>query len=237
MKSKARSEEDTVIGNAHLSSLIAGGRGSPRRMCPCRAAGGVLLASLIVLVVAGLAACQETRTSSLNRPLPPKPRRLPRVPADARADALVLNLAATSLDTNGNGYPDLIHATAYLFDRRYPPAIYEEGAFVFLVFPTGQTGAGADPLHRWRIEGAELQRARAPSAFGQSYRFRLSLLDDGTDVLPMSMVDIVTRFEPADGRDPVYAGEVSSIQLGRRVVLPQLKWHEETEPTVTVDGP
>ncbi len=36
--------------------------------------------------------------------------------------------------------------------------------------------------------------------------------------------------QPADGRDPVYAGQISSIQLGRRVLIPQPTWRQQTQP-------
>ena len=107
----------------------------------------------------------------------------------------------------------------------------EDGTFVFLLFVSGEVGrANAQPIRQWRIEGAELQRAQARSAFGESYQFKLSLLADGTDTLPIAAADIVCRFEPADGRDPVYAGQISSIQLGRRVLVPQPTWRHQTQP-------
>jgi hypothetical protein len=173
--------------------------------------------------------CQSTRSyGGYHRPLPPEPRPLQPAPPDARANALVLNVSAASLDTNGNGYPDLIQATVHLFDTRYPPAIWEEGAFVFLLHAPGAAG---DPetraLREWRIEGESLQHAQARSAFGDCYHFRLSLLDGGgTDRLPVNMADIQCWFEPADGRNFTYAGEVASIRIGRRVLVPELRWEE-----------
>jgi hypothetical protein len=164
----------------------------------------ILVAGAAIAVGLGLvisAGCQSSRSSaSYSRPLPPKPRALPPAPADARANALVLNVSAAPLDTNGNGFPDLIHATAHLFDTRYPPAIKESGAFVFLLYASGQVGRpGVDPIQEWRIEGTALEEAHARSAFGECYRFRLSLLDGGTDRLPIGMADIQCWFEPADG--------------------------------------
>ena len=109
----------------------------------------------------GAAGCQETRTASgFRRPMPPKPRPLPRVPADARANALVLNVSAAPMDTNGNGYADLILASAHLFDRRYPPAMHEDGAFVFLLYGGGDVARpGSRPIHEWRIEGELLRQS------------------------------------------------------------------------------
>lgn len=187
----------------------------------------------------GAAGCQETRlTSGFHRPMPPKPRPLPRVPADARADALVVNISAAPLDTNGNGYADLILTSAHLFDRRYPAAMREDGAFVFLLYGGGDAARpGSQPLHEWRIEDEALRQSYVRSAFGVGYRFRLSLLDGGTDALPITTADIVCRFEPADGRPAVYPSEVSSIQMGLRSRPRQpFKWREEVEPRAEADG-
>jgi hypothetical protein len=188
--------------------------------------GAAVAVALGLLIAAG---CTTSRSRmGYQRPLRPEPRPLPAVPPDASVDALVLNVAAAPLDTNGNGYPDLIYATAHLFDTRYAPAMRADGAFVFLLFASGQVGdPEAEPIHEWRFEGAELERAQARSAFGECYRFRLSLFDDGgTDILPIHMADIQCRFEPADGGDPTYAGEVTTVRIGRRILVPQLEWEE-----------
>jgi hypothetical protein len=196
---------------------------------------GALVAWALALALGLLwmAGCTETRTSSgYYRPLAPEPRPLEPPPPDARANALVLNLSAAPVDTNGNGYPDLIYATAHLFDTRYPPAFWEDGAMVFRMYPPGQAGE-PDPviLREWRFEGEALDRARALSAFGGCYHFQLSLLDGGTDKLPVGMADVMCSFEPADGRDPTFAGEVTSIRIGRRILVPQLRWEESAAAT------
>ena len=198
-----------------------------------------LLFCAVAAVLGGLvlAGCQETRTRGYQRPLPPGPRRIPPPPPDVRVDAIVLNVAITPIDTNGNGYPDLIYATAHLFDRRYPPSIREEGGFVFVLYAGGQVGLpDVDPIRTWRIEGEALRRTYFRSGFGQAYSFNLSLREGGTDRLPIAVGDLVCRFEPSDGRDPVYVGAVSSIQLGRRVVVPQLNWKEEEVPSAAASA-
>ena len=190
--------------------------------------GAAVTMSLGLVISAG---CTSSRSAAAyNRPLPPKPRPLRPAPPDAQANALVLNVSAAPLDTNGNGYPDLIHATAHLFDTRYPPAIKEDGAFMFLLYASGQVGRpDVDPIHEWRIGGESLEQARTRSAFGECYRFRLSLLDGGTDRLPIGMADIQCWFEPADGREATYAGGVTSIRIGRRVLVPQPRWEESAD--------
>lgn len=155
------------------------------------------------------------------RPMPPKPRPIRPAPPDARADALVLNVGAAPIDTNKNDYPDLIRATAHLFDTRYPPAIREDGVFVFHLYAAGEVSlAGAQPIRTWRIDDTQ-ERLLTRSAFGECYQFRLSLLADGGDTLAITAADLVCWFEPADGREPIYAGEISQIKVGSRVLLPQ----------------
>jgi hypothetical protein len=191
-------------------------------------------AALAAACLVVLPSCEQSRTVAYYRPLPPKPRPLKPVPPDARADALVLNVSAAPMDTDGNGYPDLVHATVHLFDRRYPPAIYEEGAFNFAMFSPGDVSRrGVDPIREWRI--TDLEEVRGRSAFGECYRFRLSLLDDGgTDELNVPMADVVCVFEPDDGGEPTWSGKVTTIQVGRRVLVPQFNWREQRESSSDV---
>lgn len=194
-----------------------------------RFAAVVITLSLCTVLLPG---CHTTKLTGYYRPLPPKPRPLQPAPPDARADALVLNVSAAPRDTDGNGFPDLIDATAHLFDRRYPPAIYQDGAFIFAMFAPGDVSRpGAEPLHEWRIADEQFQRARGRSAFGQCYRFRLSMLDNGgTDELPLPVADIVCVFEPADHGEPTWSGEVATIQIGQRVRVPRFHWQEDRDP-------
>ena len=190
-----------------------------------------LIGTAFALTLAALVSCQETRITGYQRPLRPTLQRPEAVPADARVDALVLTVSITPIDTNANGYPDLLDATAHLFDTRYRPTIREQGAFVFLLFAPGEAGRpDSKPIRRWRIEGEKVLRSQIRSAFGVGYHFRPSLLDGGTDMLPFVTADLVCYFEPADGRDPVYAGEVRTIQVGRRVLVPQARSRQMTEP-------
>lgn len=192
----------------------------------------IILTACVALVVAPAGCKSDEKQQTYYRPLPPKPRPLQPAPPDARANAMVLNVSATPMDTNGNGYPDLIHATAHLFDRRYPPAIFEDGAFSFAMFAPGELSRdGAQPLHEWMIADQRLLESRGRSAFGDCYRFRLSLLEnDGTDRLDVPMADLVCVFHPADGGEPTWSGEVATIQVGQRVRVPEMRWREIADP-------
>ncbi len=86
---------------------------------------------------------------------------------------------------------------------------------------------GAEPIHEWLIVDERLQAARGRSAFGECYRFRLSLLEnDGTDRLDLAMADLICVFEPADGGEPTWSGAVATIQIGHRVRIPGMRWRE-----------
>ena len=168
-----------------------------------RFAAVVITLSLCTVLLPG---CHTTKLTGYYRPLPPKPRPLQPAPPDARADALVLNVSPAPQDTDGNGYPDLIDATAHLFDRRYPPAIYQDGAFIFAMFAPGDVSRpGAEPLHEWRIADEQFQR-------------------------PLPVADIVCVFEPADHGEPTWSGEVATIQIGQRVRVPRFHWQEDRDP-------
>ena len=124
-----------------------------------------LIGTALALTLAALVSCQETRITGYQRPLRPTLRRPQAVPADARVDALVLNVSISPIDTNANGYPDLLAATAYLFDTRYRPSIREQGAFVFLLYAPGEVSTpDSKPIWKWRIEGEKLLRSQTRSA-------------------------------------------------------------------------
>ena len=164
------------------------------------------------------------RTMPSRSPLPPPP-------VDAHADAILLFVAPSPNDTNGNGYADQVEATVHLFDRRYPLPFHEEGAFVFMLFPPAEGGnPGAEPIFTWRYEGAALAICKARSALGPCYTFAPNLLEHGSDELSIFNADLVCSFEPADGRGPVHAGSIPSLQVGRRVLVPSTKWHVTDKP-------
>ncbi len=132
---------------------------------------------------------------------------------------MAVRVGAKPLDTDGNGFPDLIPMEAYLFANPYRLPMYQAGAFVLTLSPGGQSSAdSAEALFRWRFEGEDLERAKIRTAIGAGYGFQLSLLDrgPGADRLPLMAVNLDSLFEPADGREPVRATGVISLQIGRR---------------------
>ncbi len=182
---------------------------------------GSLKAGAAAITLA-LSCCTTTRESTTYlRPAPPRPRPAQPAPPGARANALVLNVEATPIDTNGNGFPDLIRATVHLFDTRYAPPIHEDGSCVFVLYACGAAGQpGSQALRQWTFAEERLDQARGRSRFGDCYRFQLSLLEQGGDAMDASMADLACRFEPSDGSEPAFAGGVATIQIGRRVSMP-----------------
>lgn len=182
---------------------------------------GIATLGLCTTLLAAVGCGGRRMTEGYYRPLAPLEREIAPCPPDARADKLVLDVSTTPEDTDGDGYPDVIRATAHLFDDRYIPSIREQGEFVFQLFAAGEVGEGeAEPLRRWRVV-EEPATAPARSAFGDCYNFDLSLRAGGASTLSIPTADLMCWFEPADGRSPVYAGEISPVRMGRQVMIPQ----------------
>jgi hypothetical protein len=169
----------------------------------------------LAAMAAGCARTVNTRSDD-SRPMPIAPRRIAPPPAGTKANAVAIQVAPRPRDTNGNGYPDLIEVAAYLFAEPYEMPLYEDGAFVFAVYIEGQSDdPGTMPLSEWRVEGESLERARiGETIVGLAHSFTLSLLDTCGDTFPLMAVDLVCRFEPADGREPILRREVHKLQIG-----------------------
>lgn len=174
-------------------------------------AGAVMLLALL-----GSCSVEVEQMSSEARPMPPKPRPMPVAPPGTTADTIVLLVSAKPRDTNANHYPDLIDVLANLFSDAYAVPIYEEGVFVFRLYPGGRSDdPAATPLREWRIAGDALERAKVGrKLYGLTYGFQLSLLDNGGDQFPLMAADLTCRFEPADGRPAVVRREVHRMQIG-----------------------
>lgn len=170
--------------------------------------------AIMLLVAAG---CQTVKVhSSDGRPMPPKPQRVPDVPAGVTANRVAMMIGAKPEDSDGNGYPDLIVTETYLFAEPHPKPLHEEGTFVFELFPTGRPVTESDLIARWTIGPEDSKRARAAAPFGPCYVFNLNIGDVRSDVLPLMMANLMCRFEPADGRESIRSRGLHAIQIGRR---------------------
>lgn len=174
---------------------------------------GVLCVSVVNLL-----GCQTERTSTSDGwRMPPQPRSAPTPPPSLKADRMVFTVGSKPEDTNNNGFPDMIRVSIALFSSQHPTALRQSGAFVFTLHRKGQAGSpGETPMVEWRLEGDAVKQAESQMLAGPCYIFQLSLLDRGTDRLPLEQADLVCEFIPADGSPTVTSEGVRTIQIGRR---------------------
>lgn len=173
----------------------------------------IVAVSAIIVIPVG---CSTERVTSDGRPMPPAPRAAPATPKDSQSNALAMLVGFKAVDTNGNNYPDLITVQTYLYAKPHPTSMYEDGTFVFELYKSGGNSRNEQPLLTWRYEKADVDQAKMYShLFERGYTFKLSLLDHGSDQLPLTAGNLIGRFEPADGREPIRCVGVRTIQLGR----------------------
>lgn len=147
-------------------------------------------------------------------PRRPKPRDIPQQPSGLNVDRLVVAASNFPQDTNGNGFYDTIIVTVYLYSDRYMLPIVAEGEMEFRL--VGREGA---EIASWRLDaGTFAQRVRRFNP-GPGYQLRLSLLDSGTDQLPVSEGELWWRFVET-GRTPI-SGRGSTVLLGPTTVRPR----------------
>ncbi len=177
-----------------------------------------LLFCVLCISAVNLLGCQTDKvTTSDGWRMPPEPRATPQPPPTLRADTMAFTVGSKPDDTNNNGFPDSIQVSVSLFSTQHPTALRQEGAFVFEMYRQGEFGASeAKPMLKWRKEPEAVKQAEARTLAGPCYLFQLSLLDFGTDRIPLDRADLVCRFEPADGSPPVRCEGVRTIQIGRR---------------------
>lgn len=172
---------------------------------------GCLCAILILF-----SGCSSEVKTSDGRPMPPAPRASPTTPKDSKTNAMAMLVGFKPTDTNGNSYPDLITVQTFLYAKPHPTSMYEDGVFIFELYKSGGSSRNEAPLAAWRFEPAESESARVYSQlFERGYTFKLSLLDVGSDILPVSTGNLVGRFEPSDGRPAIPCVGVRTIQIGR----------------------
>jgi hypothetical protein len=185
-------------------------------------AGRAVQALAVMTAVAMIGGCETVRVSSSDgRPMPPKPRPAPKAPAWAKPNRLAL-LVGSTIDSNGNGFPDLVHVTTVLFTQTSPSAnpiaIEGQGTFIFTLHRLGEVGdPETEPIAEWRFGPETLPAARSTAMYGPCYQFRLSLLEHGTDRLPPTAADLRARFEPTEegGESIRCSDEIRTVQIGR----------------------
>jgi len=185
-----------------------------RRHLVARSAGCGIAIALLAL---GPACTTTSVSSGVARPMPAEPRDPPPVPAGARVNSMAFIVGSKPIDSDGNGWPDRIEATVTLFASPHRTPLWEPGRLVCSMFLKGHARTDqTPPITEWTFEGETLDRAKFTSQVGRQYALFLNLLDLGSDRLPFGDVDLICRFEPADGRPAVQCQGVRSIQIGRR---------------------
>ncbi len=178
----------------------------------------IFLLSVLAIMAASLTGCQtETIARGVSRPMPGVPHEAPPVPEGALVNRMVFMVGSKPIDTDGNGYPDRIDTNVTFFSIPHPSPLWEDGRVVFSMYIKGEAYLeDAIPIVEWSYEDDALLQSRSVSQVGRQYRMALNLYKTGTDRLPFGEVDLVCRFEPADGRDPIVCNGVRTLQIGRR---------------------
>jgi len=134
---------------------------------------------------------------------------MPPPPSDARATSVQI-FAAAPRDTNANGFGDTIAVTVYLWEeQRYPLPITVPGEMRFALKDSSGT-----VMSEWVFSAEDTEGASQMMAPGPGYRFDLSVLDKGGDVLEGGEALLSVEFRPASGRPVRSAGGVA-LRLGR----------------------
>lgn len=156
--------------------------------------------------------CMLTACVSQTRPTAPQANHdrpaLPTKPAGFRAQQMLLSAGVPS-DVDGNGFPDQIPVTVYLFgDGRYELPVAEPGSFEFEI-----KSKGGQDIGLWRFPPDETARAIGGSSVGTCYRFALQLAPgrDRIRAIPASLRAIFTNEET--GQKIISPGS-ATIRLG-----------------------
>ena len=185
----------------HGHRIIGGGRGFR------------VAAATMVVVASTLGGCvTDSVESTTGRPLPPDPRKVPPAPSGDPINAISVLKSQQPIDTTGNGFPNLLGAGVYLFSRPYPIPRFATGTLVFDLFELGgfdpMQGASSPPIATWTLGPEDMASAQVDNLIGPGYQISLDLAAIGLSELAVDSADLVVRFLPNDGSEPV----VSSVQ-------------------------
>ena len=119
-------------------------------------------------------------------------------------------------DSDGNGYPDRVHAMCAVFVPGRAVAVPADGAFVLTLWKQGEINReGSEPIAEWRFEADELAVHESRNLIGVVYQFTLDTLPDRDDRTGPVFADIRARFEPAYGETVYTSDQVRPVRLGR----------------------
>lgn len=167
----------------------------------------LMLIAALLLTPTLLGCVTET---SAGTPARERPRvvRPPR-PSGVEPQQMVLTAGVAS-DADGNGYPDTIPVTIFLFGdlRRYELPLSADGTFDFEIrTQDGRTVA------RWVFPEDETDASLRDSPTGVCYRFALRLAP-GRDRLPVTAVGLRAIFTNSGTGQKVASSGAASVRLG-----------------------
>lgn len=143
----------------------------------------------------------------------PAPRPAPRPPAVQPSGIMpsVVDVAATryARDSDKNGFADEINATAFLFAPPHNTPITVGGSFTF----TAKKLDGTD-FATWKFDQGQAKAAIEKLLPGPGYRFRLSMLDRGTDQMDSEDVQLWCEFTP-EGGEPIRSRSPIRVTIGK----------------------
>jgi len=163
-----------------------------------------------LLIAAALASASAGCVS--DGPSPPT-RQTPRPPEPQPAGIMpkLVDLAATryARDSDKNGYADEIAVTAFLFAPPHNAPLVVPGEFRFSMLKLDGSKFG-----EWVFDAEQSAAAVERLLPGPGYRFLLSLLDRGTDMIPSEDVQLICVFQPTAG-EPVRGRNPIRVTVGQ----------------------
>ncbi len=143
-----------------------------------------------------------------------QPRNVAAQPAETIPTTLQMWVRTPLPDTDGNGFPDTLPVTVYLFVEGYPLSLDVPGTFRFELL-----SAEGKLARAWTFDEAQCKAAIRRAGPGPAYVFALSVLGDGSDRVRRQSVDLTATFTPRLSAlgfqpEPVRA-RTTTIQLGQ----------------------
>jgi len=111
-------------------------------------------------------------------------------------------------DSDGNGCPDLIDVSMYLFAEPHPIPLQQPGTLLFKL-----VAVSGEELASWQLAEEAVASGSASLPAGPGYLFRLNLLDRGSDKLPRQQAEILATFTSRDGT--VVRQRSSTFKVGK----------------------
>ena len=164
----------------------------------------------LAVVAFGSGGCvTETVSSTLGS----SPRREVRYVAPAPASAPINDLAVLKgmrpFDTTGDGFPNQINVSVYLFARPYAVPRFVEGALIFTLTPPREV----EPIAEWTFDSAALAASRIRNVIGEGYTVKLDLSKAGVSHVPSGSGDLKVVFVPTDGGNSVESSGVQAVRF------------------------